>query len=108
MPTGGPPQLPQPGFNGTQIPPQVAQGALAMLRGGAGTTPPSPFAQAAGPINLLNMGGTPPTAARIPLPKTTNTRGHNRGGKVNTNTAIHAQNSNPESVLANKASSLQR
>jgi len=107
LPTGGPPQVPTPSFNGSQIPPQVAQGALAMLRGGMGTAAPSPFAQASGPINLLQMGATPPTAARIPLP-TTNTRGMNRGGKVNTNTALHGHNSNPESALANRAASIQR
>ncbi len=108
-PPAGAPTVPVPGFSGTQIPPEVAQGALAMLRGGTGGPPPSPFAQAAGPINLLNMGGTPPTAPRIPLP-TTNTRGMNRkaGGKVNTNTSLHGNHSNPESALANRASSIQR
>ena len=32
----------------------------------------------------------------------------NRGGKVNTNTALHGHNSNPESALANRAASIQR
>lgn len=106
---GGAPVVPSPGFSGNQISPDVARGALAMLRGGTGGPPPSPFAQASGPINLLQSGSMPPTAPRIPLP-TTNSRGMNRkaGGKVNTNTSIHGNKSNPESALANRASSLQR
>ena len=104
---GGAPDLAPPTAGTTNIPPDVAQGALAMLRGGSGGQGPSPFAQAGSPINLLNAGGTPPTASRIPLP-TTNTRGANRTGKVNTNTSVHSVNSNPESQLMNRASSLQK
>lgn len=105
-------ELPPPAFNGSQIPPDVAQSALAMLRGGqgGGNSPfsgVSPFAQANSPINMLTMGGaTPPTAPGIPLP-TTNSRGFSRTGKVNTN-INQGNNSNPESALMNRASSLQR
>jgi hypothetical protein len=116
MPPGLPPMGPMSG--GTQnIPPGVAKNALAMLQGGGqgGPLPRSSFAQANVPINLLNMGSLPPTAPGIPIPSnkrvqlpTTNLRGHNRGGKVNTNTSIHEINSNPESALMNRASSLQR
>jgi hypothetical protein len=78
-----------------------------MLRGApAGGQAPSPFAQASSPINLL-AGGMPPTAPRIPLP-TSNPRGMNMTGKVNTNTSPSNINSNPESQLMNRASSLQR
>ena len=97
------PEMPQPpGFSGSQISPEIAQSALAMLRGGEES---SPFAQASSPINLLGMVGSPPTASRIPLP-TTNPRGMNRGGRVNT-TVNQNQNSNPESALMNRASSIQ-
>jgi hypothetical protein len=76
-----------------------------MLRGGAKGSP-SPFNQASSPINLLNVG-TPPTASRIPLP-TTNPRGMNRTGKVNTNTSPSKINSNPESQLLQRATSTQK
>jgi len=95
------PQAPQaPGTK--NISPDVAKQALALLgeegQGGMG--------QASAPINLLNASGTPPTAARIPMP-TTNPRGLNRSGRVNTNVSTGG-NSNPESALMNQASSLQR
>ena len=63
----GAPQL-EPPFAGTKnITPDVARSALAMLRGGAeAPAQANPFGQAASPINLLAMGGTPPTAPRIP------------------------------------------
>ena len=101
--TGGAPELAAPPAGTTNISPDVARQALAMLRGGA--TPPA-FAQAASPINLLNQG-MPPTAPRLALP-TSNPRGMNMGGKVNTNTSPSKINSNPESQLMNRASSLQR
>lgn len=111
----GPPEVPPPPTVTTNIPPDVARQALAMLRGGGapagsafspGATP-SPFGQASSPINLLRAGSMPPTAPRIPLP-TTNPRGHNRTGKVNTNTGIHDINSNPEAALTRSSSSLQK
>ena len=85
------------------ISPEIASQALAMLRGGKEQG--SPFSQASSPINLLNMKGAPPTAQRLQLP-TSNPRGLNRGGKVNTNISS-GNNSNPESALMNRASSLQ-
>lgn len=98
-------EMPEPpAFNGSMISPEVAQGALALLRGGEGSQP-SPFAQAASPINLL-AAGAPPTAPRIPL-ATTNSRGLNMGGKVNTNLNMN-QNSNPESALLNRVGNIQR
>ena len=102
----GAPNLMPPPQGTTNISPNVAAGALAMLRGGSGGAPAPQFAQAASPINLLRAG-TPPTASRVPLP-TSNPRGLNRSGRVNTNTSIHSINSNPESALMNRASSLQR
>jgi hypothetical protein len=103
---GGSPEVAPPSTGTKNIPPDVARGALAMLRKGTGAPAPSPFAQASTPINLLT-GGMPPTAPRIPLP-TSNSRGMNRTGKVNTNTSPSSINSNPESQLMNRASSLQR
>lgn len=94
----------------SNISPDIAKQALAMLRGGGAPGPSqgaSPFAQAASPINLMNMGGMPPTAPRVALP-TSNPRGMNRTGKVNTNTSPSKINSNPESQLMNRASNLQR
>ncbi|MEK6885069.1 MAG: hypothetical protein AABY22_35890, partial [Nanoarchaeota archaeon] len=58
-------------------------------------------------INLLTSGSMPPTAARIPLP-TSNPRGLNMGGRVNTNTSPSKINSNPEAQLMQRASSLQK
>jgi len=106
---GGAPEVPDLPMNTSNISPEIAQQALAMLRGGPTGTPaaaPSPFGQASSPINLMTAGGMPPTASRIPLP-TTNSRGANRTGKVNTNTGT-GSNSNPESALMNQSSSLQR
>lgn len=93
----------------SSIPPDVLRSALSMLRRpeemqGAGV--PSPFAQAASPINLLLGGGAPPTASRIPLP-TTNPRGLSRGGKVNTNIPTSGRSS-PETTLLNRSFSIQR
>jgi hypothetical protein len=103
----GPPQVEAPMAGTKTISPEVAQNALAMLRGGGPSVgAPSPFGQASSPINLLSMAGTPPTAPRIPLP-TSNPRGLNKSGKVNTNTSSHSINSNPESQLLNRATSLQ-
>jgi hypothetical protein len=105
------PDVPTPPVGTTNIPSNVAQNALALLRGGAGNAPAAPFAQASSPVNLLAAGGMPPTAGgvatRVALP-TTNPRGLNRGGKVNTNISTHGVNSNPESALMNRASSLQK
>lgn len=108
MPPGGlpPPQAPTPPAGAASgISPAVLQQALAMLKkpvGGAN----NPFGQASAPINLLQGGGLPPTVRGIPPPsKTSNPRGHNRGGKVNT--TVGHKNTSTESNLLNQASSIQ-
>jgi len=100
----GAPQIAPPDASTKNIPKGVASQVMSML--GGSMAPASPFGQASSPINLLQAGGPPPTAARIPLP-TSNPRGFNMGGKVNTNISSNPQNSNPESQLMNRASSLQ-
>lgn len=104
----GAPEIEPPGAATSNIPPDIARSALAMLRGVGEGQPASPFAQASSPINLLNNAGAPPTAGKIPLP-TSNPRGMNRGmgGKVNTNISMKPMNSNPESALINRATNLQ-
>ena len=102
------------------IPPAVLSAAMSMLSGGQPISggfnaSKSQFAEAASPIDLL--GGTPPPTVAgpsagggpgyAPAGKTTNPRGLNMGGKVNTNSNPN-QNSNPESALMNRVSSLQR
>ena len=103
--TPGAPTVAPPPQGTVNITPDVAKNALAMLHGNAGRQPPQ-----SAPMQLPGVPGAvgaAPMAARIPLP-TTNSRGANRGGRVNTNTSIHSINSNPESQLMNRASSLQR
>lgn len=93
--------------SGGDISPEVIEKALAML-GGQKAPPGSPFAEAGTPINLLQAGALPPTAAGIPG-KTTNLRGMNRGGtggRVDTNIPQKSPNG-IESQLLNKAASLQ-
>jgi len=108
MPPGaaGPPQPPTaPGMpkmkGGGAIPPAVLKRALAMLGGGAPGG--SQFTEASAPINLLAGGPMPPTVK----PLTTNPRGMNRGGKVNTNISTKAPNG-PEAQLLNRAQNIQR
>lgn len=93
-------QLPQ--F--TQIPSSVLSGALSMLRKPGEEV--SPFAQAGAPIDLLAAGGLPPTVRGVPMP-TTNPRGFNRGGRVNTDVS-RGGHTNPEAQLENRASNIQR
>jgi len=104
--------MPQPGMEqggATQLDPNgvpvdVAQGVMEMLgsndvnfaKGGG-----SPFAEMSAPVNLLQSGGMPPTAAGIKG----NPRGLNRGGSANLNIN---QNSNPTSALMNRVFSPQR
>ncbi len=81
----------------TLSPNAVAQ-ALANSQGLGGEMEQSGFSAAKAPINLLR-GGPPPTVKQgIDTGKTTNPRGFNRGGKVNTNINI-SQKSNPEAAL---------
>lgn len=100
MPPAGGPNL-------RQIPPGVLAGALSMLRKPGEATGTSPFAQASSPINLLSSGaGSPPTVKGIPT-ATSNPRGHNRGGKVNTNISSNGH-SNPEAAMQNRVNNIQR
>lgn len=104
------------------IPPNVLSAAMAMLNGGqapqggfAQDAATSGYSEAATPLDM--MGGTPPPTVAgpsagggpgyAPAGKTTNPRGMNMGGKVNTNTNLN-QNSNPESALMNRVGNLQR
>ena len=89
----------------TGIPAGVLQQALSMLRGPGEEQNPSQFSQASSPIDLLRAGGLPPTVRGIPSAgKTTNPRGHNRGGKVNT--TVGQKNTSTESNLLNRAFSV--
>ena len=100
---GAPTVVPPP--QGTvNITPDVAKNALAMLHGNAGRQPPQAPMQLPGAPGAI---GPAPMTARIPLP-TTNSRGMNRTGKINTNTSPSSINSNPESQLLNRATNLQR
>jgi hypothetical protein len=102
---GSTPSISSPLAGTKNIPQDVASNLMSLLRGDQ--SKPSPFAQASSPINLLNAGGMPPTAPRIPTP-TTNPRGLNMGGKVNTNISLNGIKSNPESQLMNRASNIQK
>ena len=103
---GAPPEFGQIPIS-ANIPPEMRDKVMAMLGGGnASATGMSPFAEAAMPIDLLNSKNPPPTPKGVPLP-TTNPRGFNMGGKVNTNIRL-ADNSNPEAKLARDAVNLQR
>ena len=106
---GGMPPQGQPAPQTTAISPAVIQRALAMMRrpGEEEEAQGSAFGQAGIPINLL-QGGIPPTV-RGAAGGPGNIRGHNRGGKVNTNIPTNAKhNANPESALQNRALNIQR
>ena len=102
-PTGGP-AMPGPESN---IPVNVRDELMALLGRSGGAQGQSPFAQAGMPINLLQAGGPPPTVKGVPAGKTTNPRGMNRTGKVNTNVSQKPPNG-IESQLNQQASNLQR
>lgn len=114
IPGQGQPGAPSNLFKGRFIPPETMQSALSMLRT-PGEMGASPFAQAGGPINLLNTQGPPPTPQGIPSASggpgpARNSRGMNRSGKVNTNipTSGRDRNSSVESNLLNRAFNIQR
>lgn len=111
------PQGPQ--IEAGNVPPEVLQQVMQLM----GTPQvgikgqPSGFAEAGGPINLL-QAGPPPTVKGVPsagggpgpgrgMRQTTNPRGHNRTGRVNTNINVN-KNSNPTSALLNRTFNLQR
>ncbi|MBU0958945.1 MAG: hypothetical protein KKB31_03285, partial [Nanoarchaeota archaeon] len=93
-----------PNIGSGDIPPGVIQQALALLGERGGEAPPA-FGEAGMPINLLKAGVMPPTAPGIG--GTTNPRGLNRGGAVNTQIPMKAGNG-PEAQLLNQAANLQR
>lgn len=108
MGAGAPPEgLPSTGLpagiSGGEIPASVIQQAVGML---GGQPPGSGFAQAASPIDLLKSGGLPPTVAGVGG-KTSNPRGLNRTGKVNTNIPINTTY-NPAGNLYNQAGNIQK
>jgi hypothetical protein len=103
-PGGMPPELQaammgggMPGAEGGDMKSQIMQ---KLGLGGA-----SPFKEAQMPINLLQAQNPPPTAKGVPAKG--NSRGLNRGGKVNTNIKTNNR-SNPESSLMNRALNIQR
>jgi hypothetical protein len=103
-PGGGMPQEIPPGTQ--NIPAGVLEEALAMLRRpGETSAGQSPFAELSRPVNLLQQPGIPPTAKGVP--RDHNLRGHNRGGKVNTNIPVN-NNYSTESQLLNRAFNIQR
>jgi len=88
------------------MPKGAAAEALALLSGGkyAGASPgASPMRELSSPVNLLNKTTAPPTPKGIP---TTNPRGMNRTGAVNTNIPLK-QNNTPEALLMNRARNIQ-
>ena len=101
----GPAPIGMPEGGGGRISPDVINGAMKLMgnppQGGA-----EGFKELGMPINLLQSGQVPPTAAGIP---TSNPRGLNRkpGGKVNTNIPVK-QNNSTESNLLNRAFNTQR
>lgn len=84
-----------------QIPESISQKALALL-GDSSIEPGSPLAELSTPVNLLESGAMPPTPRGIG-----NSRGLNRGGKVNTNIPLN-NTTNPEAQLQNQAGNIQR
>lgn len=103
-----------PNIQGKSIPTDVLRGALSMLRKPEEMAPSAannPFAQLGSPVNLLKAGGLPPTVRGVspkkPAGKTSNPRGMNRGGKVNTNISTNKKTST-ESNLLNRAFNTQR
>lgn len=122
MMPGGAPMEPAAGqAGGLEIPPNVLINALKMMgRGSDPAASVSHFEQASRPINLL-QGGPPPTAQNVrptsagggkggggyrPSGKTTNPRGLNRSGKVNTN--LGSNNSTPEGSILRSVNNIQR
>lgn len=110
---GGMMWMTPPSFQPKAIPPNVLAGALQMLGGNqqAAASGPSQFQEASSPINLATNQSAPPTAKWVagwgPGPwKWSNSRGLNRGGKVNTNISL-GNNSNVESQLMNRTFNIQ-
>lgn len=107
MPGGVSPEgmSPPPAIRGSgEVSSSKIRQALSLLEGGA----QSPFSQLGAPVNLLESGGLPPTAAAMPG-ATGNPRGLNRGGAVNTNIPVSGgTQSDPASKLLSQANNIQR
>lgn len=129
-PEGMPPEMaggPESGLPlpGSAIPPDVLSGALSMIRGGEAGGGPGPidmgpgFDMASSPINLINGKSSPPTVKGIPpsasnpsagrvVGTTTNPRGLNKGGKVNTNIPLKGGSGDALEQLMRQVSNIQR
>ncbi len=105
--------MPTTGGAGNEVPPEILSKALAMLGGNPITVPPqesNPFAEAATPISL-DSSQVPPTVPGVQQGgggPTSNPRGLNRTGKVNTNIPLGNKNANPESSLINRTFNIQK
>lgn len=99
--------------NSGEVPPEVIQQALGLLRGqGASPQQGSPFQEASAPINLLEAGSMPPTPTGAGMGAGVgkgfgNPRGLNRGGKVNTNVSSEKKSSIESNILS-QATNIQR
>ena len=98
-------------IKGGEVSSQVAQQALGLLGSSkyAGAGPgASPMQELSSPVNLLKgTTGPPPTPKGVPAPSTSNPRGLNRGGALNTNISLK-DNTNPEAQLMSQAKSIQK
>ena len=114
MAGGGAPQQPAPMGADAQNMSRV----LSLLRGPGEIPQPGMGEDANSPTNLLQTEGPPPTVPGIPSgqggpgparrkTQTTNPRGLNRSGKVNTNIS-KGNNSTPEGQIMNRAFNIQR
>lgn len=100
-PMGGGANLPRIGSG--DVSPEVIKNALGMLKGAPN--------EASSPINLLEANAMPPTVPGVkganPAGKTTNPRGMNMGGKVNTN--IPTGNTGPkDDNMLSQAANIQK
>jgi len=98
---------------GANVNPQLAKNVMGLLGADQGqdfsgqASGRGSFAEMSSPVNLLQtQGQVPPTPRGIPG-GTTNPRGLNMGGKVNTNLPNN-QNANPESSLLSRTFSLNK
>jgi len=100
-----------PTSGGGVIPESVIRQAVGLL-GGKPAAGDNPVGEMANPVNLLKSGGLPPTVKGVKKTagqKTTNSRGANRGGKVNTNLPVNkSYGASDSDNLANKAANIQK
>lgn len=115
---GGPMPANGQGGPGFMVPPSSMRHVIGHLRRNGETygSQGNGFSQAAGPLNLLQSTGVPPTPKGVPLPDKhastmPNLAGHSRkiGGKVDTNIpAGNNQTSSTQSNILNRAFSIQK